>query len=165
MDVRIGDAQLVTQAPYLALMSGSCTDRSAKKEELMYLRLPQGKKIDTQFFSLQRPPSLAQSAPKFCPLFLNFSASFCPCSNTKFGPQPGFIVHSPSPMTPSTAGSAWANPPKKPCLPVYISMYTHIFYTKHQTNHANVGKTPLGVTRPKQPITKLYITFFMSFAH
>ena len=40
MDVRIGDAQPVTQAPYLALTSDSCTDRSAKKAELMYLRFP-----------------------------------------------------------------------------------------------------------------------------
>ena len=47
MDVRIGDAQSVTQAPCLALTSDSCTDRSTKKEELMYLRFPQGNKIDT----------------------------------------------------------------------------------------------------------------------
>ena len=61
MDVRIGDAQPVTQAPYLALTSDSCTDRSAKKEEVMYLRFAQGNKIDTQFFSLQRPPSPTQT--------------------------------------------------------------------------------------------------------
>ena len=28
-----------------------------------------------------------------------------------------------------------------------------------------LGKRHLGVTRPKQPITKLYISFFMSYAH
>ena len=53
MDVRIGDAQPITQAPYFALTSDSRMDRSAKREELMYLRFPQGNKIDTQFFSLQ----------------------------------------------------------------------------------------------------------------
>ena len=53
MDVRIGDAQPVTQAPYLALTSDSCTDWSAKGEELMCLGFPQGNRIDTQVFSLQ----------------------------------------------------------------------------------------------------------------
>ena len=112
MDVGIGDAQLVTQAPYLALTSDSCTDTSAKKEELIYLRFPKGTKIYTQFFSLQPPPSPVQSAPKILPFVSQFSTSFCPCRNTKFGPQGGSMVHSPSPMTPSTPGSAWANPPK-----------------------------------------------------
>ena len=65
MDVRIGDAQAVTHAPYVALASDSCTDRSAKTGELMHLRFRN--KIYTQFFSLQRPPSPAQSAPKFLP--------------------------------------------------------------------------------------------------
>ena len=78
MDVRIGDAQPVTQAPYLALASDSWTDRSAKKEELMYLRFPQGNKIDTHFFSLQRPPSPAQSAPKFLPFVSQFFSTFLP---------------------------------------------------------------------------------------
>ena len=113
IDVRIGDAQPVMEAPYLAMTSDSCTDRSAKKEELMYLRFPQGNKIDTQLcFLCNDPPPLHRVHQKFCPLFLNFSASFCPCSNTKFGPQRASMVHSPSPMTPSTPGSAWANPPK-----------------------------------------------------
>ena len=78
MDVRIGDAQLVTQAPYLALTSDSYTDRSAKKEQLMYLRFPQGNKIDTQLFSLQRPPSPAQSAPKILPFVSQFFSIFLP---------------------------------------------------------------------------------------
>ena len=76
--MRIGDAQPFTQAPYLALTSDSCTDRLAKKEELMYLLFAQGNKIDTQFFSLQRPPSLAQSAPKFLPFVSQFFSSFLP---------------------------------------------------------------------------------------
>ena len=78
MDVRIGDAQPITQAPYLALTSDSCTDRSAKKEELMYLRFVQGNKIDTLFFSLQRPPSPAQSAPKFLLFVSHFFSIFLP---------------------------------------------------------------------------------------
>ena len=51
---------------------------------------------------------------------------------------------------------SWANPPKtKPSLPVYISMCTQFFFqSKHETSHTNGGKTPLGVTRPKQPMFK-----------
>ena len=64
MDVRIGDAQPVTQAPYLALMSDSCTDRSAKKEELMRLGFPQGNKIDTQFSLVRILPAM-MSYPNF----------------------------------------------------------------------------------------------------
>ena len=78
MDVRIWDAQPVTQAPYLALTSDSCTDKSAKKEELMYSRFPQGSKINTQFFPLQRPPSPAQSAPKILPFVSQFFSIFLP---------------------------------------------------------------------------------------
>ena len=78
MDVCIGDAQPVTQAPYLALTSDSCTDRLAKKEEFMCLGFPQGNKIDTQFLSLQRPPSPAQSAPKFLPFVSEFFSIFLP---------------------------------------------------------------------------------------
>ena len=78
MDVGIGDAQPVTQAPYLALTSDSCMDRPAKKEELMRLGFPQGNKINTHFFSLQRPPSPAQSAPKILPFVSEFFSIFLP---------------------------------------------------------------------------------------
>ena len=52
-DVRTGDAQPLLQAPYFALTSDSCTDRSAKKEELLYVRFPEANQILTRFFSLQ----------------------------------------------------------------------------------------------------------------
>ena len=78
MDVRIGDAQLVTQAPYLALTSDSCTDRSAKKKELMYVRFPQGNKIHTECFCMQRPPSPAQSAPQNLPFVSQLFSIFLP---------------------------------------------------------------------------------------
>ena len=54
MNVRIGDAQPLMQTPCFALTSDSCTaKKSAKKEELLYVRLPQGTQIDTRFCSMQ----------------------------------------------------------------------------------------------------------------
>ena len=42
MDVRISDAQPLMQAPYFALMFDSGTDKSVKKEELLYVCLFEG---------------------------------------------------------------------------------------------------------------------------
>ena len=137
MDVRIGDAQPVTQAPYLALTFESCTDRSAKKEELLYLRFPQGNKIDTQFFSLQAlgagdAKSIVRAYKAVfehasVPLELwvrrlvwlctdganvmtGTKAGVVVLGKTKFGPQPGSMVHSPSPVTPSTPRQCLGKP-------------------------------------------------------
>ena len=50
---------------------------------------------------------------------------FCPCDSTIFGPQPGSMVHFPAHDTPSTPGSAWANPPKKKTQPAGLYKYVH----------------------------------------
>ena len=52
MDVCISYAQPLLRAPYVALMSDSCTDRSAKKE-LLYVRPPEGTQSKPRFFSIQ----------------------------------------------------------------------------------------------------------------
>ena len=98
MDVRIGDAQSVTQAPYLALTSNSCTDRSAKKEELMYLRFAKGNKIHTQFFFLRNdPPPLPKVHQNICPCFSIFQrlSALVATQNLDHNVGPWCIAHRP----------------------------------------------------------------------
>ena len=53
VDVRTEEAKPLFQAPYFALTSDSCTDRSTKKEEMLYVRYPLPNHVVTHFFSLQ----------------------------------------------------------------------------------------------------------------
>ena len=50
--MRIEEAKLLSQAPLFALTCDSCTDRSAKKEEMLYARYPLLDRLDA-FFSPQ----------------------------------------------------------------------------------------------------------------
>ena len=52
-DVPTEEAKPLSQAPYFALALDSCTDRSAKKEEMLYVRYPLPNHVVTHFFSLQ----------------------------------------------------------------------------------------------------------------
>ena len=50
-DVRTEEAKPLFQAPYFALTSDSCTDRSTKKEEMLYVRYPLPNHVVTLFFT------------------------------------------------------------------------------------------------------------------
>ena len=49
-DVRIEEATPFSQALFFALTSDSCTDRSTKKEEMLYVRYPLPEQVVTHFF-------------------------------------------------------------------------------------------------------------------
>ena len=52
-DVPTEEAKPLSQAPYFALTSNSCTDQSVKKEEMLYVPYPLPNHVVTHFFSLQ----------------------------------------------------------------------------------------------------------------
>ena len=52
-DVCTKEAKPFSQAPYFALTLDSCTDQSAKKEEMLYVRYSLPNHVVTHFFSLQ----------------------------------------------------------------------------------------------------------------
>ena len=85
-DVCTEEAKPLSQAPYFALTSDSCTDRSAKKEAMLYVRYSLPNHVVTHFFSLQAGGGGAKSIVRaykaaFKEHFLAWLASFVRCRN------------------------------------------------------------------------------------